>query len=343
MLPPIVSVGASCAAAHQTVSPPLRERLLQLARQAGIEPDEHQLSVLTDMAAWMACVWRNMAPGPRETVDIVRLPEEFSLARAPLTWHATCAANVIANLLGVSVGASHGDSVRQLTLGMESAVLSNPDETWAELERVQHPVVSLDRHSAARDWPASILRVALPMRRLKGADLSADAARNPDLLADLDLSGVDLGGINLSGMNLDTVGLRKTDLSNANLAAAKLRGADLSGADLSYTGLENANLTGAILDGVWSIGANFAGARMEGVRYSLAPSLLAALAEMRSNRCDAMLLSIGSIDDAYRELKRDLAASLVEALADAPDSRNAELVRDFMAGRSSIFGDNMPR
>jgi hypothetical protein len=65
MLPPTLSVGAPPIAARHTIQSPLRERVLQLARQTGTNPDEHQLTALTDIAAWMACAWRNMAPGPR--------------------------------------------------------------------------------------------------------------------------------------------------------------------------------------------------------------------------------------------------------------------------------------
>jgi uncharacterized protein YjbI with pentapeptide repeats len=273
--------------------------------------------------------------------------DKLSLGRAPATWHVTGAANAIANLFGVSARDSHGDSHRQLATKIELSVLTKLDEIWAELEREQYPVASFDRHSAVRDWPAPILQLALPMRNLAGADLSLDAAQNPDLLVGIDLSGTSLVRTNLSGMNLDTVRLRDTDLSHANLAATTLRGADLSGAGLRYADLKNADLTGAVLDGVWPTGADFSGARMDSVRFSLAPRFLAGFAEAPLPLCKVTLLSIGTIDDVHRELKRNLVASLADALASAPAVGNARaiagIIREFMEDRSSVYGGGMAR
>jgi hypothetical protein len=347
MLPSISSLGAPFAAARQAGLPPLRERVLRLARQAGIEPDERQLSTLADTAAWTAYVWRNIDPRWRGTLDSVRLNNSLSLAQEPQTWPATRSVTAMMSLLGVAPRASYDDSLQQLARGIESVVQRNPDETWAELERRQHPVTRIDPHSAVRDLPPSVLRVALQMGDLDGADLSVEAAQNPDLLVDLDLSGRYLEKVNLSGMNLGTVRLRGANLVHANLAATKLRGADLCRTNLMHANLRDADLDGAVIDDVHLMNSDFSGAVMHGVRLSLRPDLLAMLAKAPPIALREILQSIDTISDDYRELKRDVMRSVVDAFAYSPDSNaariNALIVRDFMADRSSIYGDSEAR
>jgi uncharacterized protein YjbI with pentapeptide repeats len=309
--------------------------VLQLARRAGLEPDERQLSALADTAAWMACVARNLNPGIPEYVKSAR---KLSLDEAPTSWHLPGAANVMAKLFDLSLGDVHEKIHEQLVSQIKSTILNNQDEIWAELEREQHLVTRFDRHSKVRDWPAQLLRIVLPMCDLAGASLSADAAQNPDLLAGLDLSGVSLEKADLRGMNLDGVRLRRTELGRARLDNAKLRGADLSGAHLMYANLRKADLSGALLDGacfartdligavlngVSFAGATFSDARMHEVWMTLAPSLLAGIGEASTDSCGAILRAIETIDNNYGELKSDLMVSLVGALARSTDSVNA--------------------
>jgi uncharacterized protein YjbI with pentapeptide repeats len=177
--------------------------------------------------------------------------------------------------------------------------------------------------------------------------LSVGAAQNADLLVGFDLSGVSLEKANLSGMNLDTAKLRGTYLWRADMSATKLRGADLGGANLTFANMRSADLSGAVLDGVSAMATDFTGAVLDGARLSLSPTLLADLAEEPVDLCKAILQAVDTVSDDYRALKRDLVASVADALARAPDSvnarRNAHLVRSYMAARSIMFGSRMAR
>ena len=117
-------------------------------------------------------------------------------------------------------------------------------------------------------------------------------------LDNADLSNACLGGTDLSDANLSNANLFNANLSGANLSGTNLSSADLNYANLNYANLSGANLSYVNLHGANLDDANLSEAILNWVNWHEARGLDVYIAGLQSNRSNAQLAYIPSLDVA---------------------------------------------